>query len=242
MIVERNRSGAIGIKQEDHAKLAGFFLQNWSDHAFPRDPDREKILLATCEHDNGWQEFDAAPRLDAKTHLPVDFLHMTGEETYEIWKRGSERYLESDPFVALLITHHAYTLNEHNHRKPGIWKQFFVEFARQRARLRDQLGLAHNDVERAYSYLRMMDYFSLFFCTHGLNEPDAVEKYGGYTFRRDGSELLFRPYPFARKGLTHQLPYYAFPKGGFANEEDAQAALKTPSFQEVIINPLERWE
>lgn len=242
MIVERNRSGAIGIKQEDHAKFAGFLLEHWSDHTFPQDPDREKILLATCEHDNGWQAFDAAPRLDPKTHLPVDFLHMTGEEIYEIWKSGTARFLESDPFVALLITHHAYTINEHNHRKPGIWKQFFVEFARQRARLRDQLGLAHNDVERAYSYLRMMDFFSLFFCTHNYSDQETLEKYAGYSFRRDGASFLFRPYPFARKGLTYQLPYYSFPKGGFRDADELAAALGTPQFLDVTIGALERWE
>lgn len=242
MIVERNRNGAIGIKQEDHARFAGFLLENWSDHTFPRDPDREKILLATCEHDNGWHDFDAAPRLDPKTHLPVDFQHMTGEEVSQIWKRATARYIESDPFVALLITHHAYVINEHNHRKPGIWKEFFVELARQRAQLRDGLGLTHNDVERAYSYLRMMDYFSLFFCMRNFSGQETSEKYAGYTFRREENSFLFRPYPFGRKELTYQLPYHEFPKGGFKDEASLAAALNAPKMLDITISPLERWE
>jgi hypothetical protein len=242
MIVQRQRSGKLAVKQEDHAALAAFILENWAAHSFPNHPDRDRIILATRCHDLGWKKFDATPRLDAKTHLPVDYTKITPQEATAIWTEASEKFIEREPFVALLITHHAYTLHEVTSRRDSKWKQFFIDFARRRAALRDQLSLTHNEVEHPYSFMRMAVWFSMQFCLEPKLGDERPERYAGYGVKREENGYLFRPYPFASRKLVYTLPVYPMPPKGFASEKELKSALKKPDSIEIVFGPLERWE
>lgn len=239
MIITKQRRQVTAVKQTDHAAFAAFILERWSDHGFRHDPVREQVIVATREHDNGWREFDDAPRIDEKTKLPVDFKNISPEETYEIWMRGSQRFMEENPYVALLITHHAYSLHEHAHNRTGIWKEFFVTLAKQRGALRDSLGMTHNDVEHGYSFLRMMDWFSLMFCSNPKLGHARPAQYAGYKVKRDEDSLLIRPYPFSERDLKYELPFYSLNPKGYDDPEALQSDLSTPSTLEITLNPLE---
>ena len=238
MIITKTRKEVIAVKQEDHAAFAGFLLERWSDHGFKHDPRREVIIRATELHDNGWREFDAAPRLDSKTGLPVDFRKITPEETSEIWMRGSQRFAVEEPYLALLITHHAYALHEHAHNRAGVWNDFFVTLARQRAFLRDSLGLTHNDIEHGYSYLRMADWFSLKYFTEPKLGATRPAQYAGYKLVREDDSFLFRSYPFIEHGIRYQIPVYVLNKKGYKSEAELQEDLQEPEMREIILNPL----
>jgi hypothetical protein len=240
MILEHTPDGIVAIKQEDHAAFAAFLLEHWSDHNFAHDQERDEIILATREHDNGWNLVDAKPALDEESCLPVDFRRMSAGETIKIWQRATATYLDTNPFVALLITHHGYSLHEQDHKRDPAWKAFFTEFAQQRAELRNRLGLTQPDVERAYSYLRMMDWFSLAFCLHYDLGKEKPEQYAGYHVRRTGNEYLFRPYPFDAKAIHYQLPVYPMRSEGYATAKELAAAFKKPTYIDVILNPLGR--
>jgi hypothetical protein len=242
MIVQRQRTGKLAVKQEDHAAFAAFLLENWAAHSFPNHPDRETIILATRCHDLGWKKFDATPRLDAKSKLPVDYTKITPQEATEIWTAASERFVETDPFVALLITHHAYTLHEATSRRDSKWKQFFIDFARRRAALRDQLGLTHNEVEHPYSFMRMAVWFSMQFCLEPKLGEERPERYAGYAVKRETDSYLFRPYPFTARTLHYSLPVYPMPAKGFATDKELKSALKKPETIEITFGALERWE
>ena len=242
MIVQRQRSNKLAVKQEDHAAFAAFILENWSAHSFPNHPSRQHIITATRQLDLGWKAFDAAPRLDPKTNLPVDYTKITPQEASTIWTTASERFMESDPFVALLITHHAYTLHEVTSRRDAKWKQFFIDFARRRAGLRDQLGLTHNEVEHPYSFVRMADWFALQFCLDPKLGAERPERYAGYSVKREVDSYLFRPYPFSSRQLSYSLPMYPLPAKGFASDKEVKAAFKKPQRVEVAFGALERWE
>jgi hypothetical protein len=242
MILQQHASGTLAIRQVDHAAFAAFLLEHWSDHNFPNNPQREQIILATREHDCGWQELDSNPRLDASTGMPVDFLHATPEESQGIWRRGAAEWVDRDPFVALLIVQHGYALNESSHRGSPVWKPFFTELAQLRAELRTRLGLTQNHVESAYSFLRMADWFSLACCmstTIGMEKP---EKYGGYQFRRDGERVLFRPYPFDERELSFDLPVHPLREGGYRSSSAAARAFERTDQQQITLNQLERFD
>jgi hypothetical protein len=241
MIVQKKAGGALAIKQADHAAFAAFMLEHWSDHRFPQHIQRDQIILATREHDDGWKKWDEAPRLDPKSKLPVDFAKITADEAQKIWTRAANTFKDTEPLVAVLIIHHAYSLHEVAHRRNSAWKQFFIDFAKRRADLRDQLGMTHNELEHSYSFLRMMDHFSLSWCSRPKLGSDKPERYAGYSIRRDENQYLFRPYPFDMKALRYQLPVYPMKKGGYEDEKELRKALKTPEYQEIILNPLERF-
>ena len=239
MIVTKTRKEVIAIKQEDHAAFAGFLLERWSDHGFKHDEQRETIIRATREHDNGWREFDAAPRIDSKTKLPVNFKKIEPEETNDIWIRGSQRFVKDEPYVAMLITHHAYALHEAKHSRSGIWNEFFTTLARQRAFLRDSLGLTRNDIEHSYSFLRMADWFSLKYCSEPKLGAGRPAIYAGYKVMRDEHVFRFRPYPFIDHDIRYEMPVYVLNRKGYESTEELQKDLEIPEMREIILNPLQ---
>ena len=64
MIVVRRGASLVLVTQSDHAHFAAELLSLWRLDGFPDHPRRDDILFAVREHDNGWREEDAVPRLD----------------------------------------------------------------------------------------------------------------------------------------------------------------------------------
>ena len=77
MIVRQHDSSLLLITQPDHAALAARVMQHWVANGLPDHPHRSSILHAIAEHDNGWQEVDAAPLVDAAGRI-ADFVERAG--------------------------------------------------------------------------------------------------------------------------------------------------------------------
>ena len=73
MIVTTAPPGSRLVTQSDHARLAADLLRLFRVPELVEHPRRELLLRAVAEHDNGWWEADAAPRLDAKRVSALDF-------------------------------------------------------------------------------------------------------------------------------------------------------------------------
>jgi hypothetical protein len=106
MIVRPGGWGFRVVRQADHARLAGRMLALFRLPELLEHPLRDALLRAVAEHDNGWWEEDAAPRLDAASGGPVDFRAIPEPVRREIWRRGVERYAADEPYVAALIAGH----------------------------------------------------------------------------------------------------------------------------------------
>ena len=111
MIVTHESGAAEFVTQSDHAHNAGEILSLFRLPQLVEHPRRDRLLRAVREHDNGWQEIDAAPALDARTGGPLGFRDVSDAQRREIWTRGSERWRTDDPYVALLINSHAIQLH-----------------------------------------------------------------------------------------------------------------------------------
>ena len=61
------------VTQGDHARFAAELLSLWRADDLPEHPRRDDLLFAVREHDNGWLEADAAPRVDRATGRPHGF-------------------------------------------------------------------------------------------------------------------------------------------------------------------------
>jgi hypothetical protein len=109
------------ITQPDHAAAAGYLAAHWGNDAFARPgyyapfPEPERLraetILAIAEHDNGWWEWEADPRIDPADGLPLDLASIGQSDGLERWRRGVPRFREEHPYVALLISLHAYWLH-----------------------------------------------------------------------------------------------------------------------------------
>ena len=109
------------ISQPDHAAAAGYLAAHWGNDEFARPgryapcPDPERLraetVLAVAEHDNGWWEWEAKPQIDPADGLPLDLTSLKQSDGLQRWRMGVPRFRDSHPYVALLISLHAYWLH-----------------------------------------------------------------------------------------------------------------------------------
>jgi hypothetical protein len=151
------------ITQPDHARFAGDLLSLWRTRGLPDHPRRGDLLFATREHDNGWQEADAAPWIDPETSRPFDFISYPEPDRREVWKRGIFRFAELRPLVALLIAEHAESI----HQPLSVeWQGFFKDLEPHRHGWLEKAGVDRPTVGQDYRFLDLADTFSLALCTH----------------------------------------------------------------------------
>jgi hypothetical protein len=94
------------IAQAEHARLAGEMVALLRAGELVGHPRRRALLRAVAEHDNGWWEEDAAPRLDPATGGPLDFRSLPAAARRELWPRAIERYAAAEPYLAALVAGH----------------------------------------------------------------------------------------------------------------------------------------
>ncbi len=109
------------ISQPDHAAAAGYLAAHWGNDEFARPgqyapcPDPERLraetVLAIAEHDNGWWEWEADPQIDPTDGLPLDLASLRQSDGLQRWRLGVHRFGDDHPYVALLISLHAYWLH-----------------------------------------------------------------------------------------------------------------------------------
>ena len=109
------------ISQPDHAAAAGYMAAHWGNGEFARpgnfapfpDPERlrSETILAIAEHDNGWWEWETDPQIDPSDGLPLDLTSLKQSDGLQRWRLGVSRFQGSHPYVALLISFHAYWLH-----------------------------------------------------------------------------------------------------------------------------------
>jgi hypothetical protein len=120
------------VQQPHHAQVSGFLAAHWGGsngfvrpghYAGATDPARwrDEVVLGIAEHDNGWWETEAMPRISDRDGLPVGIGEAAAptEENeftpwrsggFERWQTGIDRIAGPHPYGALLISLHAYWL------------------------------------------------------------------------------------------------------------------------------------
>lgn len=166
MIVRSNTRSLQLITQPDHAHLARRVME----HCVPLGtrPRRESILHAVGEHDNGWTEEDAAPRIHPETKQVIDFINAPAEVRQRVWSRGVGRLID-DPWAAALVAQHAIVIYDRFRADPE-WTPFFAEMERLRGELMAARGLPLEELLRDYPFVRLADLISLSFCTGSAHE------------------------------------------------------------------------
>lgn len=229
MIVHRDTDRLRCVTQTDHAALAAEILGLWRRDELPGNPRREALLRATREHDNGWQEVDAAPLVDTSTGMPHDFLTLPNAEREELWERGTQRHQQGDPYVALLITTHAIRLHE-DRRHETEWAAF-VE--RMEARWLEVVALAAVDeatVAADYRLLALADILSLGLCG-GWSQSFHRARYEA---RLAANTLQLEPFPLAG-ATTFRLNCRWIPQRRYTDGVDLGVELATARWETTPV-------
>ncbi len=196
MIVRPAGWGVEVIRQADHARLAGQMIALFRRPELIDHPRRARLLRAISEHDNGWWEEDAAPRLDPATGGPLDFRAVPDEVRWEVWQRSVDRLAEDDPYVAALVAGHFLRLAR-TRFVGDEWDEFE---RREETRRLELLTTAEIELEEAAAddrWLELGDALSLAVCTGApgfLIPPGRQVELGG---AEELAELRLDPFPLA---------------------------------------------
>jgi hypothetical protein len=207
------------VTQPDHAHFAAAALALFRLASLAGHPRRGTLLRAVRLHDNGWRELDAAPPCDPRSGLPYDFMELPQPLRLEVWRRGTERYLESDPYVALLAGEHALALHRGREETAG-WGDLLGRLAERRERLRARAGLSEKELAADYRWLDLADQLSLAACAGW----DGARERHGCTFHLAGTRLLLTPFPLAGAS-TLRVPCRYLERRHFAGDAALGAAL-----------------
>lgn len=105
------------VTQPDHGQLAGTFAAHWGNEHFHQlgnyasvaNPSRlrAETVFAIAQHDNGWIEWEAQPKLSGSEALPADLSEMVRNQRdgMDRWRIGLQRYPNA-AYANLLISEH----------------------------------------------------------------------------------------------------------------------------------------
>lgn len=217
MIVRSAGQGLHLITQPEHALLARRVMERWAPlYGVER---RSAILLAIEEHDNGWQEPDAAPEVAANGRV-YDFIALPTPERQAVWPRGVGR-LADEPWAAALVAHHAITVYD-RYRTDAQWQGFFPAMETIRATHLAAAGLSQEQLTHDYQYVRLGDLISLVFC----NQWDEPQTYDRWRITRQGDTVLVQPDPFQGRELPLAVTATRLPRQQFDSDAALRAAIR----------------
>ncbi len=189
------------IRQSDHARQSGEIAGALRPEFLGASPEeRETVRQAIRDHDRGWDEYEARPRL-LPSGIPVDFLHMDKSDHFAIWKRSTRIVYESwGAAAAVLIARHARRL-----LSDPLLSAYFQERERELAGEAwpgAEPQEAESRLERGYRALYLADLLSLIACDGwtGPRPARLSDARGGeieLTAWREGDwTVRVRPWPF----------------------------------------------
>jgi hypothetical protein len=195
------------ISQVEHARIAAEMAEAWGNKQLAPLPMRDLLLHAIRHHDDGWAEWERAPRVNPDSGAPRDFLEMPIPDAAAIWGRSIEICAQRSPWCGLWVSRHFCHLAElaHNHREDRFDREaasaFLVAQQERQSHWRGQIGL---DVERAletagFEWLRWFDRLSLWLCCgeRSLSETMLLPDGGAVRLApRNAAEITLAPFPF----------------------------------------------
>ncbi len=226
------------VTQPDHAALAGSLMNLWRSDGFPEHPRRQQLLHAIREHDSGWREADAAPRVDPVSGKPLTFNEISPEDRLRIWRRGVHRVAAEAPVVGLLVLKHALEIHPDYWNEAG-WNELGEDFAELEEELLAVAGVTRSLIQNDYKFLELADTLSLGAC--GALGTDLVRSVSGrYRFELEVGRIALSPFPLAG-ATTLGIACRTLTKTTFESDAAlaAELAVSTWSRLPVHVEPLD---
>lgn len=226
MICTRVEDGWEVIYQRAHALLAAELVAPWQA---PAQPERwTELLTATAQHDNGWQEWEAARRL-TPLGTPLHFRETPVEDLVAQSERAVRRAWHQSLWTGLLVSTHV------DHLYAGMeapeLKTLLDAQRALRAKWRRALGVTQQAVDADYEYLLFGDTFSLVLCLGDLPFGERrieIETVGGtryWAWQRADETVGVDPWPYGRDAFEVGVDVYRLRQLTFANEAALADAL-----------------
>ena len=229
MIVTPLADSFLVVQQADHARFAAELLALFRNPEIRDSPQRELLLRAIAEHDNGWWESDAAPGIDA-AGAPAGFLVIADSLRLEIWRRGIERHAEKEPGVAALVATHALRIFRSRREASAEWNEFLIATESRRDELAEAANLAPELIVELDTWMALADGLALTaaagdaaFAAAGAYEVEAG-------MSEEQTELRLHPFPLAG-ATTLNLACRYLPRRKYGSGSELGSALATARWQ-----------
>lgn len=228
----RLAEGAAGwmlISQVEHARISAHLASHCRGPFGPpgargdRDdsPDldavRTEVLDAIALHDDGWADWERAPRLDAKLGRPLSFMELETNESLAIWSRSIESAAARGPLAAWMVAGHFSWLLGHSESSRGeasalAWRD---EMSRRREnwftawRAIDPNLRTRDLADAALQWLWTFDVASLWFCNSAAAGDEAAAAATQFNTTGEGTplEMRFRSRPAAQGAAATAMPW-----------------------------------
>lgn len=242
MIIAAVNGRLRAVTQSDHAHLAAAILGLWRTDGLPHADARDALLYAAREHDNGWREYDAAPRV-GRDGRPRGFRSIPSQDRRDLWARGVLRHREAHPLATLLIVEHARTLHA-EHRQDADWAPLLASWDRLRSELMEACDVSADRLAATYHWIQLTDSISLALAER-WTEPTTVR--GVTLIPRPGlppgaaasgtaatDSLVLDPFPLAGT-TTFKLSSRTIEDRHYTHDGDLAVALAVARWQEVGV-------
>lgn len=250
IVQEISDGGLLLFRQTDHALLSGAFAAAWGNDTIPAPARRPSVLVAASRHDDGWAEWELAPRT-GPGGAPIDFIHIPIDEHVALYKRGIDLVENEDAYAGLVASMHGerlYTRPFFPGMDPRIQHLVgrnlelataYVEGEHKRQeRLLGEVGDGGVDVdaEETWRLLQVWDRLSLLVCMHSLQDtfeqtlPPIATPNGDVQIVARGSGdggVVLDPYPFAAEPATFTIEAFRTPDRTWTDDIAYRSAFRT---------------
>jgi hypothetical protein len=197
------------VSQVEHARISGELTSSLSNQ-FSRE-----VVDGITHHDDGWAEWEAAPKFNPAVGGPYSFLEMPLEESLLIWDRSIAAARKIGPLAGFIVAGHFYNLlsdSDHAGEPNAIaWLS-----AKRKARtawldewVRSGEGHALDEAKRAQAQLLTADLFSLWLCCDApiAGEAGEILEQSPMKPRLDKllSQFSFKSAGFGRRHVTLEI-------------------------------------
>jgi hypothetical protein len=228
------------VTHPDHARLSGAFAERWGNDLFPPPEPRKSVLHGIAHHDDCWAARDAVPLITRQGKPSAFSTEMVGKysgfeeidlvDFLAVRDRAAREIVAEDPYAALLISMHTYSLlNDRADRSTIVPEQMplFEQFLEKQKALQNSLRKQISSdpkwkpehktddvILNQFRLLQAHDYLSLLTCVD-FQKPagllNALPARNGTSIpvqtRSMGTRhFVLDPYPFAEASLSIQFP------------------------------------
>jgi hypothetical protein len=247
VIVSPRDGRLVLVRQVDHQEQCALMADAWGGGDFARPEPFAPIRAAAAVHDEGWREWEDAPRV--RDGAPVDFPDIDRPTHVDLYRRGIRHAESLGPRVGLLVSLHGRGLYEgrggldpgpptpREEREPAV-RAFLAEQDGVVERLRARLGAGAEPGWEwaAYRLLQTWDALSLYLTWRALpagrdgtlpRVPRSAGDHAGVDLRLRAlgpDRCSCEPWPFAAARVELPVRARAVPARAYADAGDLAAA------------------
>ena len=247
MIRRDEIDGWVLITQHDHAGLACEIMGYWGNDSFSKPKPADEVLFAIREHDSGWMEWDALPKLNPPTGYPANFMEMESKDQSEIWARCYKAHAGEHPYASSLIALHFAKFNQKSIEKDPSDENARALKHDLKHFVADKLGIEiansnpgeiPRDVKINLKLLQIGDIVSLTLCRgwKSIEITDVPLSYSAESATLkmespDGLNYIIAPYPFGEPLLNFRIECRRLGCKTFSDNEEYREMLKRAEYE-----------